>query len=183
MPPDRLDEANARLADPPVADAHVSRHMGLFAVAHLAARHGALVRLQPAVKGTVAQVWLPPAITAGGIMGPAPTAGIAGHSPARSGGYLRTAALRQSGAQQAAPRPETAGPPVWDATARRPRPSAVTPPPPPAAGPDDPPGPGGPVSSSVARARTEAGLPSRIPRTRRSGRHASPQPGDTSPPE
>ena len=65
---DHRDELNARLADPPLADAYITRHMGLFVVAHLAARHGALVRLQPAetdtiAGGTVARIWLPAAIT------------------------------------------------------------------------------------------------------------------------
>ena len=69
--PDLRDELNARLARPPLADAFITRHMGLFVVAHLAARHGALVRLQPAetgtlAGGTVARVWLPAAITVSG---------------------------------------------------------------------------------------------------------------------
>jgi signal transduction histidine kinase len=68
LPQDRLDELNGRLADPPLADPGISRQMGLLAVAHLAARHGALVRLlssgtSPTAAGTVAQVWLPAAIT------------------------------------------------------------------------------------------------------------------------
>lgn len=74
IPQDRLDELNARLADPPLAEAGVTRQMGLLVVAHLAARHGALVRLQPAATGaiaagTVAQVWLPAAITIGSPAG------------------------------------------------------------------------------------------------------------------
>ena len=72
--PDRRDELNARLADPPLANARVSQHMGLLVVAQLAARHGAVVRLQPAATGTVAggtvaQVWLPAAITVGTAAG------------------------------------------------------------------------------------------------------------------
>jgi signal transduction histidine kinase len=68
--PDRRDELNARLADPPPANACLSQHMGLSVVAQLAARHGAVVRLQPAATGTVAggtvaQVWLPAAVTVG----------------------------------------------------------------------------------------------------------------------
>jgi signal transduction histidine kinase len=64
------DELNARLADPRLGDARISEHMGLFAVAQLAARHGVLVRLQPAATGTgaggtIAQVWLPAAIIVG----------------------------------------------------------------------------------------------------------------------
>ncbi len=66
IPADRLAEMNARLADPPVADALVSRHLGLFAVAHLAARHGGQVRLRLPTKGTVAQAWFPAAIITDG---------------------------------------------------------------------------------------------------------------------
>jgi signal transduction histidine kinase len=158
MPPDRLAEMNARLADPPVADALVSRHMGLFAVAHLAARHGAQVRLRPATKGTIAQVWLPPAITADGAASQAPAADTpaAGRGPARSGGYLH-AGLRQSGAQQALPpevSPRAGG-------ADRPDRQATT-----VAEPSTP---------LVPSGHAEADLPSR---TRRGGRHAAAQPAD-----
>jgi signal transduction histidine kinase len=141
MSPDRLTEMNARLADPPMANALVSRHMGLFAVAHLAARHGALVRLQHAVKGTIAQVRLPAAIAASGAV----DAGAAGRAAVlTTGGFLRTAALRQSGGQQAVPGTDAAAVPAAD-------PPALLP-----------------------AARTKAGLPSRIPRTR--GRHAAASP-------
>ncbi len=55
-----LGQLNWRLENPPAADAAVSRHMGLFAVAHLAARHGIRVRLQrPPSGGLMAHVWLP----------------------------------------------------------------------------------------------------------------------------
>jgi signal transduction histidine kinase len=56
----RLNEMNWRLDNPPVMDVSVSRHMGLFAVARLAERHGIRVRLRPAVpQGLTALVWLP----------------------------------------------------------------------------------------------------------------------------
>ena len=42
----RLAEMNWRLDHPPVIDVSVSRHMGLFAVARLAERHGVRVRLR-----------------------------------------------------------------------------------------------------------------------------------------
>jgi signal transduction histidine kinase len=62
--PDRLAEMNQRLDDPPPADVSVSRHMGLFAVSHLAARHGVRVRLRAmSPKGISALVWLPDSIT------------------------------------------------------------------------------------------------------------------------
>jgi signal transduction histidine kinase len=185
MSPDRLDELNARLADPPVADAHVSRHMGLFAVAHLAARHGALVRLQLATKGTIAHLWLPAAITAGGIAGQAPAADtvIGGRGSSRPGSYLRAAALRQSGAQQAVPRADAVGRPDWRATTG-PQTPAVTPSPlAPPAGASAAPDSSAPDSSTlVPSSRTETGLPFRVSRNRRGGRHAASPPTDAPPP-
>jgi signal transduction histidine kinase len=60
----RLTEMNQRLDNPPAADVSVSRHMGLFAVSHLAARHGVRVRLRAAApQGLAALVWLPGSIT------------------------------------------------------------------------------------------------------------------------
>jgi signal transduction histidine kinase len=60
----RLEEMNQRLDNPPVADVSVSRHMGLFAVSHLAARHGVRVRLSTAIpQGLTALVWLPDGVT------------------------------------------------------------------------------------------------------------------------
>jgi anti-sigma regulatory factor (Ser/Thr protein kinase) len=59
----RLAELNARLDDPPVIDVSVSRHMGLFAVAHLAERHGVRVRLRAgSPRGLTALVWLPDSV-------------------------------------------------------------------------------------------------------------------------
>ena len=56
----RLAEMNWRLDNPPVMDVSVSRHMGLFAVARLAERHGIRIRLRPATpQGLTALVWLP----------------------------------------------------------------------------------------------------------------------------
>ena len=64
IPGQLLAGLNDRLANPPVADVAVSRHMGLFAVAHLAARHSIQVELHsPATGGTVAQVRLPASLT------------------------------------------------------------------------------------------------------------------------
>jgi hypothetical protein len=60
----RLAEMNWRLDNPPLIDVSVSRHMGLFAVSRLAARHGVRVRLRPASpQGLSALVWLPGNIT------------------------------------------------------------------------------------------------------------------------
>ena len=62
--PSRLTEMNWRLDNPPVVDVSISRHMGLFAVARLAARHGIRVRLRPGEpQGLSALVWLPGNLT------------------------------------------------------------------------------------------------------------------------
>ena len=53
-------QANWRLENPPIVDVAVSRRMGLFVVARLAARHGIRVRLRPAeAGGMTALAWLP----------------------------------------------------------------------------------------------------------------------------
>ena len=58
--PNRLSDMNWRLDHPPVVDVSISRHMGLYAVSRLAARHGIRVRLRPgAPQGLSALVWLP----------------------------------------------------------------------------------------------------------------------------
>ena len=63
MPREQLCQLNWRLAHPPAADVATSRRMGLFAVAHLAARHGIRVVLsQPPDGGTTAEVSLPAAL-------------------------------------------------------------------------------------------------------------------------
>jgi len=60
MDADEMAHANWRLDNPPVVDVAVSRRMGLFVVARLAARHGIRVRLRPATMGGLtALVWLP----------------------------------------------------------------------------------------------------------------------------
>ena len=60
MPADEMAHANWRLDNPPLVDVAVSRRMGLFVVARLAARHGIRVRLRPgSAAGLTALVWLP----------------------------------------------------------------------------------------------------------------------------
>jgi Histidine kinase-, DNA gyrase B-, and HSP90-like ATPase len=60
MGAEEMAHANWRLDNPPVVDVAVSRRMGLFVVARLAARHGIRVRLRPAPTGGLAAlVWLP----------------------------------------------------------------------------------------------------------------------------
>jgi signal transduction histidine kinase len=62
--PPRLAEMNWRLDNPPLIDVSVSRHMGLFAVSRLAARHGVRVRLRPvSPQGLSALIWLPGNLT------------------------------------------------------------------------------------------------------------------------
>jgi hypothetical protein len=60
MGAEEMAHANWRLDNPPVVDVAVSRRMGLFVVARLAARHSIRVRLRPASSGGLtALVWLP----------------------------------------------------------------------------------------------------------------------------
>jgi hypothetical protein len=60
MGAEEMAHANWRLDNPPVVDVAVSRRMGLFVVARLAARHSIRVRLRPAASGGLtALVWLP----------------------------------------------------------------------------------------------------------------------------
>jgi signal transduction histidine kinase len=60
MGSEEMAHANWRLDNPPVVDVAVSRRMGLFVVARLAARHGIRVRLRAATgAGLTALVWLP----------------------------------------------------------------------------------------------------------------------------
>jgi signal transduction histidine kinase len=83
MTAEQMAPANWRLDNPPVVDVAVSRRMGLFVVARLAARHGIRVRLQPGPSGGVsALVWLPEeAITrAKGGSGPLQTVSTASKS-------------------------------------------------------------------------------------------------------
>ena len=68
-----LGQLNWQLAHPSDADAAVSQHMGLFAVAHLAARHGISVALDlPPEGGTAAEVYLPASLILPDAPGPAP---------------------------------------------------------------------------------------------------------------
>src|SRR6185437_3802561 len=95
--PNRLSDMNWRLDHPPVVDVSISRHMGLYAVSRLAARHGIRVKLRPgAPQGLSALVWLPGTLakreagtTAGGPPRPfsvdatGPAAGVRQTVPAR----------------------------------------------------------------------------------------------------
>jgi signal transduction histidine kinase len=60
MGAEEMAHANWRLDNPPTVDVAVSRRMGLFVVARLAARHGIRVRLRAGdSSGLTALVWLP----------------------------------------------------------------------------------------------------------------------------
>ena len=83
IPEARLAEMNLRLDNPPVIDVSVSRHMGLFAVARLAERHGVRVRLRArSPRGLTALVWLPDDVAERG----AARSGWQGSRPSRSAG-------------------------------------------------------------------------------------------------
>jgi signal transduction histidine kinase len=70
---EEMAHANWRLDNPPLVDVAVSRRMGLFVVARLAARHGIRIRLRPApTKGLVAMVWLPDQAITRGTESPSP---------------------------------------------------------------------------------------------------------------
>ena len=87
MGAEELAHANWRLDNPPAVDVAVSRRMGLFVVARLAARHGIRVRLRlGASGGLTALVWLPDE---------AVTHESAGSSPAQ-GGFAANAAMEAS---------------------------------------------------------------------------------------
>ncbi len=116
MTDEQLAQVNWRLENPPPADVEVSRHMGLFAVAHLAARHGIRVRLRKAPgEGLIAHVWLPDALISHDSM-PAPWDRI--RSP-RASAVLQavTRKTRLSRARAAAPPADALpadAPPVGD---------------------------------------------------------------------
>jgi signal transduction histidine kinase len=97
--PNRLADMNWRLDHPPVVDVSISRHMGLYAVSRLAARHGIRVKLRPgAPQGLSALVWLP-----GTLAKREPTPAPGGQS--RSFGIDTTGPV--PGIRSAAPRPVT----------------------------------------------------------------------------
>jgi len=73
MGAEEMAHANWRLDNPPVVDVAVSRRMGLFVVARLAARHGIRVRLRPApAGGLTALVWLPDEVVSHDVDGGTP---------------------------------------------------------------------------------------------------------------
>jgi signal transduction histidine kinase len=90
----RLTEMNERLDSPPVIDVSVSRHMGLFAVARLAERHGVRIRLRAgSPQGLTALVWLPDNLT---DRGTSPYGGWAQRLAAQAGFPTRRTTGRHS---------------------------------------------------------------------------------------
>ena len=96
MPEDQLRQLNWRLAHPPIADVAVTPQMGLFAVAHLAARHGIKVTLGlPPGGGITAEVHLPAALIS--------QQDRRGGWPGQTGEALQATAGRGAGAAAAVP--------------------------------------------------------------------------------
>ena len=135
MSSDDLAHANWRLDKPPVVDVTVSRRMGLFVVARLAARHGIRVRLRSAATGGLtALVWLPDEVVAvdsgAGRLGlrgfesaapaaapaaaAAPVAGLAGGGDLDRPSWLTDHTARAAGAASLATEP-AAEPTRWAA--------------------------------------------------------------------
>ncbi|HEX9030954.1 MAG TPA: nitrate- and nitrite sensing domain-containing protein [Streptosporangiaceae bacterium] len=84
MGSEEMAHANWRLDNPPVVDVAVSRRMGLFVVARLAARHGVRVRLRPGGgAGLTALVWLPDEVVAREGAAGRPSGPIRGQEPDR----------------------------------------------------------------------------------------------------
>ncbi len=167
--PARLAELNHRLDNPPIIDESVGRHMGLFAVAHLAARHGVRVRLRPgAPRGLTALVWLPDTLTARATRSYAgwaqPAVAPAGH-PAPATNTVPAAAPAAAAAPVATPQPVRAARPPVSSWFQSRRPSV-----PAAAGPARPAAWAEQrhatqvMSDPVRSDRTVAGMPVRVPR-------------------
>ncbi|HXR69460.1 nitrate- and nitrite sensing domain-containing protein [Actinocrinis sp.] len=71
MTPEELDDANERLANPPVIDVAISRRMGLYVVGRLATRHGIQVRLRRSAGGGITALVLVPSTLLAGADGEA----------------------------------------------------------------------------------------------------------------
>jgi anti-sigma regulatory factor (Ser/Thr protein kinase) len=142
--PLRLADMNWRLDHPPVVDVSISRHMGLYAVSRLAARHGIRVKLRPGTpQGLSALVWLPgnlakheqPSAIGShsrplGIDGPNPGASFRPETTPRHGvGRHRSGLLATSGEQPLVAEPTAQSarlPKAWFA-AKRPSAGAASP--------------------------------------------------------
>ena len=104
MGAEEMARANWRLDNPPVVDVAVSRRMGLFVVARLAARHGIRVRLRPAASGGLTSlVWLPDEAVTHEVDGNSPGLGRSG--PDAAADSLAAASFSTAGFATAAPAP------------------------------------------------------------------------------
>ncbi|HEY7325930.1 MAG TPA: nitrate- and nitrite sensing domain-containing protein [Streptosporangiaceae bacterium] len=105
MGAEEMAHANWRLDNPPVVDVAVSRRMGLFVVARLAARHGIRVRLRPApAGGLTALVWLPDEVVSHqGETGPVSPGRfeLPGTAPTTTSGLAAVMAYGRNGADEA----------------------------------------------------------------------------------
>ncbi|WP_210748472.1 sensor histidine kinase [Actinomadura latina] len=98
MSPEELEQANWRLANPPVIDFSAARRMGLFVVGRLAVRHGIRVELRAAQGGGLtAFVVLPDAVVTPGES----SFGSRGLGPRESGSHGQLAALTTTAAEPA----------------------------------------------------------------------------------
>ncbi|HZP52864.1 nitrate- and nitrite sensing domain-containing protein [Actinocrinis sp.] len=106
MTPEELDDANERLANPPVIDVAISRRMGLYVVGRLATRHGIQVRLRRSAGGGITALVLVPSTLLAGADGEqqAPTPELSA-TGARSLGALP----RRGGGQASFPDQEGTG--------------------------------------------------------------------------
>ncbi|WP_200842474.1 nitrate- and nitrite sensing domain-containing protein [Actinomadura sp. K4S16] len=96
MSPEELEQANWRLANPPVIDFSAARRMGLFVVGRLAVRHGIRVELRAAQGGGLtAFVVLPDAVVTPGESGGIGTR--PGLAPREAGAHGQLAALTTAG--------------------------------------------------------------------------------------
>jgi signal transduction histidine kinase len=129
---EQLTQLNWRLAHPSVADAAAARPVGLFTVAHLAARHGITVTLSKAPDGgTIAEVLLPATLIsrdarpgrprqAGGAL----RAGTGGRAGTRAAAELPFSAPRFASGPLPTAEPETAAPEAVPQLAAAPVPPA-----------------------------------------------------------
>ncbi len=123
MTPEELDDANERLANPPVIDVAISRRMGLYVVGRLATRHGIQVRLRRSAGGGITALVLVPSALLAGAEGEqhAPTPELSatgarslGALPRRGGGQLGFPEQAGPGAAEGAGVPrEGAGAPPY----------------------------------------------------------------------
>jgi Nitrate and nitrite sensing/HAMP domain len=89
MRAEAMANANWRLDNPPMVDVEVSRRMGLFVVAQLAARHGVRVRLRPVASGGLsALVWLPNEAITEEKSSPGPLRSVSATAGNRAAGHV-----------------------------------------------------------------------------------------------